>query len=316
MPAEVQSMFYVSNAANNRFKPWHGLGVAVDKAPTSKDALKLAGLDWKVIQHDVKDASSGIVLPGYRVNVRSNDNSVLGVVSTRYKIVQNEEAFDFTDNLINSGNVTYETAGVLFNGKKVWLLARMPAIKLLNDDVDPYICFTNSHDGSGAIKVCMTPTRVVCNNTLNLALSTAKRSWSTRHTGDMTAKMHEAQATLDLANNYMADLATEAQALYSVKIDQSALAKFIDLAFPKQENQSKTIVENRANNIAAFNTAMNQADLANFTGTGWQLVNAVADFTSHQTANRQTPMFNERKFDRVLNGHSLLDLAYDYVKSI
>ena len=115
---------------------------------------------------------------------------VLGIVSDKYKIVQNHEAFDFTDSLIGEG-CTYETAGSLKGGKKVFLLAKLPQKMIIEDAVDPYVCFTNSHDGFGAIQACMTPIRVVCNNTLNLALSKATRKWSTKHVGDIDNKLEK-----------------------------------------------------------------------------------------------------------------------------
>lgn len=109
MAANVETMFYT------RTKPWHGLGVQVQEAPESKDALRLAGLDWKVYQREVY-TDSGIKIEGYHANVRNTDNKVLGVVTERYKIVQNEEAFSFTDALLEEG-VRYETAGSLQEGK-------------------------------------------------------------------------------------------------------------------------------------------------------------------------------------------------------
>ena len=193
MPANVETMFSV------REVPWHGLGTIVQEAPTSKDALHLAGLDWNVISNPIFTAD-GKEIEGWKSNVRDSDNTVLGIVSNKYKIVQNAEAFEFTDELI-SDDVKYETAGSLRNGKQIWLLAKMPKVKVVGDDVDPYVCFTNSHDGLGSIKVCMTPVRVVCNNTLNLALSNKRRCWTTRHVGDINSKLEEARRTLALANS-------------------------------------------------------------------------------------------------------------------
>ena len=118
MSANVETMFYV------RKKPWHGLGTEVKEAPTSADALIYAGLDWEVVQEDVY-TGHGSPIPGYKVNLRSSDGSALGIVSDRYKVVQNEDAFRFTDDLLGAG-VTYETAGALQGGRKVWMLARMP----------------------------------------------------------------------------------------------------------------------------------------------------------------------------------------------
>ena len=122
----VESIAYVSNEANGRFKPWHGLGVPVNEAMTSTEALQVAGLDWNVITAPV--AVNGIEVPGYIANVRDTDKSVLGIVSPKYKIVQNREAFEFTDNLIGN-DVRYETAGSLKGGRTIFLTAQFPKTK-------------------------------------------------------------------------------------------------------------------------------------------------------------------------------------------
>ena len=166
MAANVETMFYT------REKPWHGLGTRVEEAPASADALRLAGLDWQVLQEPIF-TDQGEVITGYKANVRDSDRRVLGVVSDRYRIVQNQEAFSFTDTLLGSG-VRYETAGSLQDGRRVWLLARLPREYIISGErISPYLVFSNTHDGSGAVKVALTPVRVVCNNTLNLALQTA-----------------------------------------------------------------------------------------------------------------------------------------------
>lgn len=82
----------------------------------------------------------------------------------------------------------------LLDGKKIWLLAKLPDSEICGDKTEPYVCFSNTHDGSGAVRVCMTPVRVVCNNTLNLALNTAQRAWSVRHVGDISTKLVEGAA--------------------------------------------------------------------------------------------------------------------------
>lgn len=150
MAANVESMFYI------RETPWHGLGTKVQEAPTSKDALILAGLDWHVIQEPVYTGKNELV-QGYKANVRNSDRKVLGVVTDRYKIVQNEEAFSFTDALLGEG-VRYETAGSLQGGKSVWLLAHLPHEYIISGErISPYLLFSNTHDGSGAVKVAITP---------------------------------------------------------------------------------------------------------------------------------------------------------------
>ncbi len=171
MAANVESMFSV------REKPWHGLGTIVMEAPASAEALKLAGLDWNVVQEPVYTGYNELV-KGYKANVRGTD-----VVSDRYKVVQNVDAFSFTDELLGKG-VRYETAGSLRDGRKVWLLARLPREYIIaGERISPYLVFSNTHDGSGSIKVAITPVRVACNNTLNLALHTARRNFSMAEKG-------------------------------------------------------------------------------------------------------------------------------------
>ena len=227
MPANVETMMYV------REKPWHGLGTMVAEAPTSPDAQRLAGLDWNVRQEEVRDLR-GKAIPGYRANVRESDESVLGIVGERYKVVQNADAFRFTDELIG-GDVRYETAGSLREGRQIWLLAKMPAEKLAGDEVEPYLCFTNSHDGGGAVRVCMTPVRVVCNNTLNLALQTATRAWAMRHTESVEAKLNEARNCLLHARKYMDGLSEYADAAARKKISDGDLRDILKEMFPLPE---------------------------------------------------------------------------------
>ena len=184
MSANIESMFYV------RETPWHGLGTRVIEAPSSEDALIAAGLNWNVIQEPIYTGENEPI-SGYKANVRDSDRRVLGVVTDRYKVVQNHEAFAFTDALLGQG-VRYETAGSLQEGRKVWLLAHMPHEYIISGErISPYLLFSNTHDSSGAVKVALTPIRVVCNNTLNLALRAAERSWSMIHTGDIQSKMKE-----------------------------------------------------------------------------------------------------------------------------
>ena len=225
MAANIETMFYTRTA------PWHGLGTKVDEALTSKDALIYAGLDWQVLQEPVY-TSAGELVSGYKVNVRDTDRNILGIVSDRYKIVQNEEAFSFTNALLGEG-VKYETAGSIANGKIVWMLAKMPQRYIISGDViEPYLVFSNTHDGSGAIRVAMTPIRVVCQNTLNLALSGAQRSWSARHTSNVLNRLDEARETLQLADKYMNRLGKAIDELNQKKLSDKKVISMIEELYP------------------------------------------------------------------------------------
>ena len=306
MSANVETMFYV------REVPWHGLGTKVQEAPTSKDALELAGLNWTVDGLPVFDAR-GNEIKGYKANTRSSDGSVLGIVSGKYTIIQNAEAFDFTDSLIG-GEVRYETAGSLRGGRQVWLLAQMPKRTVAGDAVDPFLCFTNTFDGSGAVRVCMTPVRVVCNNTLNLALRQAKRAWSARHMGNIQAKLDEARMTLELADEYMTALDDEAAILAGEKMSEAQTMEAIKKLFPVDEKASDRIQNTAKEQQKQLISCVFAPDLEKFLWTKWGFLNAVADYAGHAEPHRHTKTFEERRWADIMGGASVLDKALALVR--
>lgn len=300
----AETMLYVREA------PWSGLGTGVETALTSADAIKLAGLDWNVISKPIYDAD-GNEIPNYRANTRSKDNSVLGIVTPRYQIVQNVEAFSFTDEILKSDkDVHYETAGSLRGGRTIWLLAKMEDRKILGDEVDPYICFTNTHDGTGSIKVCMTPIRVWCQNTLNLALRTAKRSWTTKHIGNISAKLEQAKTTLGFAEQYMDELEQEATVLVDTKIEDSYLEQLIDVMYPVDASTSERKLRNIRDMKDNIYMCYGAEDIKKFKDTAWGAVNAVSDFVSHIRPARMTTTYQANNWSKIMVGHPMLDLAY------
>ena len=305
MPANVETMFAV------REKPWHGLGEIIEEAPTSRDAIKLAGLDWLVQSNPIFDMY-GKEIKGFKANTRSSDNSILGVVTDKYKIVQNVEAFDFTDNLIGD-EMRYETAGSLKKGKTIWLLGKMPDRFICGDRFEPYIVFTNSHDGTGAVKIAMTPIRVVCNNTLNMALHGAKRSWSTKHMGDMSAKLSEARQTLELANEYLNTLTIEADKLANETMKEEDIIVTLDKMFPIDEDASDRQKQNVQNAKDGIMICMLRPDIAQFLNTKWGFINAVSDYVGHSVPARLTTNYQENNWGKIMNGHPLLDKAMNLV---
>lgn len=309
MAANVETMFSV------REVPWNGLGAIVKEAPTSADALHLAGLDWTVEQTPVY-MENGIIIPNYKANVRSTDNSCLGIVTDRYKIVQNTEAFEFTDAIVGeteNGIVTYETAGSLCGGKKIWLLAKMPVQKVLDDEIEPYMFFSNSHDGSGAIKVGMTPIRIVCNNTLNMAIAGAKRSWSTKHVGDMQSKLEEAKLCLQMADKYMKGLEEEADRLANARLYKEQLDEILNELFPVDDNDTdlkKRRIQAEKDN---FYIAYFMPDIEKFRDTAWGAVNAMSDVITHQAPKRNTKSFDENRWGKIMDGHIIFDKFVELV---
>ena len=309
MAADVESMFYT------REKPWHGLGVRIQEAPTSEKALWLAGLDWQVLQKDIY-TEGRIQVPGYKANVRDSDGQVLGVVTDRYRVVQNREAFAFTDALLGKG-VRYETAGSLQKGKKVWMLARLPKEYIITGErISPYLVFSNTHDGSGAVRVAVTPIRVVCNNTLNLALNTAKRSWSMIHTGDIREKIQEAADTLFRAEEYMDKLGREIEELRNIDLTDQQVKEYIEILLPLEKEptpaQSRNTLRLRRDMEQRYYDA---PDLQKVGSNAYRFVNAVSDFATHSSPLRRTANYSENLFSRTVDGNPLIDRAYQLVKS-
>lgn len=309
MSANVETMFSV------RKKPWHGLGTVVAEAPSSEDALRLAGLDWKVEQKPLF-TSKGIV-EGYKANIRDTDGQVLGVVSERYKIIQNTEAFAFTDELLGEG-VRYETAGSLQNGKKIWLLARMPREFIISGErISPYLVFSNTHDGSGAVRVAVTPVRVVCNNTLNLALQTASRSFSMIHTGDVKGKVTEARETLFMAETYMENLGKEIENLRRQKMSDHQVREYIEMLLPLEKDASGLTEKNinrLRNDLAA--RYYDAPDLKEVGKSAYRFINAVSDFATHAEPIRRTRNYQENLFMKTFEGNPMIDKAYQMIRAV
>lgn len=309
MSHEFETGFFVREPA------WHGLGIVIQEAPNSEEAIKMAGLDWEVKQGKAfMQLGESFVPTDNLFNYRTSDNAVLGVVKDQYKVVQNKDAFAFTDAMIDTGEVKYETAGSLAGGKQVWMLAKMPEKSILGEAHVPYLLFNNAHDGFGSVRVTMTNTRVVCQNTLNLALSNAPRIWSCAHKGDMENKLHEAQATMRSAHLYMKEFEKEAERLAAKKISADEVRKIMDVLFPVGDDD---LGQRRINNLiylrAGFEQALARPDIANFRNTAFGVVNAASDFAIHFEPLRKTPTLRERRLRSFISGNVILDTVYKMV---
>ncbi len=311
MSAEVEQMMYVG-----RVKPWHGMGVSVEEAPNSEEAIKIAGLDWKVTKEKVY-TESGIEIPGFFATTRNTDGSVYGMVSSKYQVVQNTDAFAFMDALLAmDGEVKYETAGSLFGGRKVWMLARMPEIMVNDDKVESYCVITNSHDGKNAVQVCCTPIRVVCNNTLDMALNGAERIWSARHVGSLEGKLEDAKMTLEFANKYNNQLITFADEMANTSVNSIQLNKFVNEMWTVNEDASDRQKNSAIQLQDEFRNYYNRDDVKKFQGSAWGVLMALTDFTQHREPDRKTTTLAERRFDAVLSKSNDVTRGQSILKSV
>ena len=329
MAANVEWMF-----SGNNVTPWHGIGEIIKGTLSSEEAIKVARLDWDVVPRPIYD-EQGREIKGYKVNQRSTDGKNLGVVTDRYRIVQNREAFAFTDALLGEG-VQYETAGSLASGKRVWMLAKMEGTEIAEEQVDPYLVFTNSHDGKGAIRVAAVPVRVVCQNTLNLALRNASRHWTCVHKGDIQSKLEEARFTLQSAEQYMEALEEEFGELKLKKVSESQVRsmteKLLELEyadlFKKAVKTGKVVDFKDAIRQQKFEDKINKKrtdildiyfdkpDLRGTEHTAFRFVNAVSDYATHNTDHKNTRNYQENLFMKTIDGNNLIDTSYQLALAV
>lgn len=227
----IEIASYVENGRKER--AWHGLGQVFDGQLSVKEALELSHADYKVEMQNVfamtpalqKAMEQGNVNPdliiealisGKKATMRMDTSKTLGVVSDQYCVVQNCDAFKFIDTLCTGGQSNtpvIECAGVLGHGERVFITAKFPEQIILDnktdDRVEMYVVFTTSHDGTGAVNCMVTPTRVVCNNTLNYAMNHNAGKISLRHTSGINGR-------LDLSNKENAEFAFRTLNMYNI----------------------------------------------------------------------------------------------------
>ena len=301
-----------------RKKSSDDLGTSIIGARDSATAMAMAGLGYNVVKKEITTVD-GIYIPDKFATLRDDTNDVLGIVGKQYTIVQNAEAFAFTDELVGMG-MLYETAGYFGKGEKLWLEGILPGeYKILGDDIAPYVVFMNTHDGSGSVKVALTFTRVICSNTLNLAIKSAKRCFSFVHKGSVSARIEEARQVLGLADTYMKALNTEMEKLAMVKISPIQFEKVVLPSLIKVDEDKMTPrqIDARMEQRAELRFRYQKApDLQGLGFNGARLVQAVADYVDHTEPARETKNWRENRFASQIQGNEMLDLARDIALAI
>lgn len=277
------SMFY------NGVKPWHSLGTKVEGLLTSAEAIVAAGLDYTVEKIPVQYIFNGEVKTNdsHFNTVRTDTGDALGVVGKRYEVLQNKGAFSLFDAIASTKDAIYETAGALGKGEKVWLLAKLPGyIRTVGDDVtEKYLLLSNSHDGSGSVQVMFSPIRVVCQNTLNVAIKQKLRSINLRHTANIGEKVKLAQEALGIMSQQFSIFEEASQKLASVQVTHKTLKEYVVstglvptvLDEKDQSSRARNIMEQVSN---LFERGKG-AELDGARGTLWGAFNAVAEYVDH-----------------------------------
>ncbi|REC42063.1 DUF932 domain-containing protein [Chryseobacterium sp. 5_R23647] len=288
-------------------KAWHNLGQVVKDYPTSEEAIKFAGLDYEVEKSPLFTKGAGIIestngiemidseleVSNYFANIRTDNNTVLGVVGRDYHIVQNREAFSFFDSIVGGEQgILYETAGALGNGERIFITAKLPDyIRVGNGDdiTEKYIFLTTSHDGSGSITAAFTPVRIVCQNTLNASLRNMSNVVRIRHTAGAKQRLEDAHKVMGLANKLSTELESTFNHWAKITVGDDEMKKLIQLALcPNKEtlnhlqkgssDELSTVFKNTVDDAFAYAMISESQQMETTKGTLFGAYNAVTGY--------------------------------------
>jgi phage/plasmid-like protein (TIGR03299 family) len=267
-------------------EPWHKLGQKLEAPAPAAEAITAAGLDYEVQLTPVA-TYDGLTVEGKRAVVRYDRQEVLGVVSDRYVPVQNSQAFGFLDAVVADGGLRYHTAGALGKGERVFLLAKLPGqlrVKDTDDVVDQFLLLANAHNGTAALRVLFTPVRVVCQNTLSMALRKGRgEGISIRHSGDLTAKIREARRVLGIAAKFYEDAREKIDRLASVSPTSTQLAEYFESLYPDPQDGDASRARKTREQLHALFEGGTGNDMPGIKNTLWCAYNAVTELLDHRS---------------------------------
>jgi phage/plasmid-like protein (TIGR03299 family) len=243
MPANVQTMAYYGNV------PWHGLGTSVPKGATAAEMINAAGLDWRVELRPARGAQKVNRKGEYsRYEVvrvprpKTQDAEVLfGVVSRRCQLLQNVEAFEFFDPIVGEKKAYFETAGALGGGERIWVMARMPQVMQIvpGDECLKYLLLSNTHSGEGSVIVKFTSVRVVCQNTLIMAMDDGQKAYRVRHSKKMQFRLDELAEFLSITHDVFRKAEECFRRLAAIQMIEDRLESYFGAVYPRTEAQKK-----------------------------------------------------------------------------
>lgn len=310
-----------------RKKYFEDIGVNIQNAHSLETAIKLSGLDFSVEKRPLSYSTSVPQEIGGKTvmvdvptsiadnfaTVRTDTNTFLGIVGSKYTILQNDKAFDFLDGIAH--DIRFETAGNYGkNSAKSFITVSTEPMRILGDDFQPYINILNSFDGSGAVRAFFSPVRLFCSNCIVLSLKKAVNKVSIRHSSNLEVRMQEAKEMLLANSNYLAELKILAEKLGTTPFSAEAFEAFVRELYPINTEDTQAVQIRNMNQIEQLLLAYRQDDLANFNDTAWKAVQAVADAESHKIVYRHTDGEKFANFNTVINGMPLLNRMLERVQ--
>jgi phage/plasmid-like protein (TIGR03299 family) len=321
MAHDLENQNGVASFASFREPAWHGLGTVFTEEKSTSEMLAAANLNgWNVRLEDMPIPSHLTSDKEYQYVVRTNPTTntqtdVLGVVGERYHVLQNEDLFSFGDNILDGGG-RWETAGSIKGGRVVFGALALERETVLDpngvaDVVKTYLLINTSHDGSIAIQASITPVRVVCANTLNLALNRTKKkdgvkqSFKIRHTQTASGKVQIARETLGMANKYMDEFDLMAKAMIQKEISAKDFNDIILAAYPKPDADAKGSFKKWENKVDMINDIYTGEFNGMIAGNAWGAFNALTErldwYRSARGGSNESILASASGFDPAIN---------------
>jgi phage/plasmid-like protein (TIGR03299 family) len=324
MAHEIDFTTQAAGSAMFAYKPaWHGFGTVVSEAQTSVDALRIAGLDWTVALTDlaaIMPDGSHQPIDTHRATMRTDTGKALGAVGLRYQPLQNREAFAWMDEVVGEQLAIWHTCGSLRGGKDVWMLAKLPGnLEVCDRDVlDKYVLITNNHAGTGAVRLFPTSVRVVCANTLRLAISEVDSNKSDAglprglklfHTaGSLGKRVQKAKELLGVIGKSHDEFAQAARSMLAKPLNTQQVSDYCGGLVENRSDRNRTKVLGQLWDRFALPT-----NEGGYKSNVWTAYNAASEWADHElrvTGKGEKRM--ERKFRSCLFGsaHSFKERAW------
>lgn len=287
--------------------PWHKLGIILPEAPTSGDAIVAAGLDWEVEKRQLYFDPTKLTPPkadGQFAVVRKTDNRYLGGAGKSWQPLQNKQAFSFFDPFIESGEATFETAGSLDNGKRIWILAKInrdPIEVVKGDIVEKYVLLSNYHKAGCAVRGALTPIRVVCANTEAMAFNNKKTQvFKATHSKRMNELLLDVQGQIAQAEAAFKQTAEFYKRFAQKQVKQSEVIQFINNVFEYPDvvkrGREQAFKDKQTQTIIRLFETGRGTEIKGVRGTAWGLYNAATEFISHENGKTHEKILNSAWF--------------------
>lgn len=289
----VAAMAY--NSVGEDKRPWHDLGTPCFGLMSTEEALNKGGLNFTVEKHPLfcHVGTEIVSIPEKYATVRSDNKAILGTVGEQYKPIQNIEAFNFFDNLVSEKQAMFETVGALGKGERVWIMAKLPNdIIVKSDVVETYLLLSNSHDGSATLNVQFTPVRVVCQNTLNIALSGNQQKVKIRHSKNSDEKLALAHEVLGITKKIYKQTQEYFTAMDNKIMTPLAVSQYLDTLFNVKEKEAVREAKGKRK-TARLGNIVEQVEELFTSGKGnkgnslWDLYNGVTEWADHHRDLRE-----------------------------